>query len=265
MDWLVYAGYGLIAVDHPAAQTLATSDVDALQLDREERPFHLWANTGGDFEKAMALIPASSSENKKKLWRARLEAIRDNEHIRRIEQPVYKRRWDEQWKVANRWECGPVAYAQELIDAFTWWLSEKAEWHLEYKAKGGPIKLEGWSAALFEDDRVAAAWPVTAKAVHEVEKYKFDTLDQEQQEIRRKPKLDDSYTAFERFFRNTMLDQSVQHGIPAAIPWNELAAKKKWPAAQLKKAQRVRGKLNVPRERFQIGAAGEFFWAGKLL
>lgn len=29
--------------------------------------------------------------------------IRDNEHIRRIEQPVYKRRWDEQWKVSNRW------------------------------------------------------------------------------------------------------------------------------------------------------------------
>jgi hypothetical protein len=48
-----------------------------------------------------------------------------------------------------------------------------------------------------------------------------------------------------------MLDQSVLHGIPPAVPWNELVAKKKWTSAQLKKAQHVRGKLNVPRERFQ--------------
>ena len=53
------------------------------------------------------------------------------------------------------------------------------------------------------------------------------------------------------------------HGIPPAKPWNELAEKKRWTPAQLKKAQEVRGKLNVPHERFQIGAAGEFFWAGK--
>jgi hypothetical protein len=262
MDWLVYAAYGLIGEDHPAAQTLAASDTDALQLNREERPFRLWSKADCDFEKAAALIPSSWSASKKKLWRARLEAIRDNEHIRRIEQPVYKRRWDEQWKVGNSWECGPVAYAQELLDAFTWWLSEKAEWHLEHKAKGGPIALQDWSAALFKDARVAAAWPVTANAIYEVEKYKSDVLDEEKKEPRRNPKADDSYTAFERFFRELVLDQSVAHGIPPAKPWNELAEKKKWTSAQLKKAQGVRGKLNVPRERFRIGSAGEFFWAG---
>ena len=95
----------------------------------------------------------------------------------------------------------PVAYAQELIDAFTWWLSEKAEWHLEHKANGGPIALQDWSAALFKDSRVAAAWPVIADAIYQVEKYKFDALDEEKKETRRKPKADDSYTAFERFFR----------------------------------------------------------------
>ncbi len=53
--------------------------------------------------------------------------IRDNEHIHRVEQPVYKRRWDEQWKVSNRWLAGPVACVEQLVDAFRWWLAEKAE------------------------------------------------------------------------------------------------------------------------------------------
>ncbi|HEY6154640.1 MAG TPA: hypothetical protein VIW07_12945 [Candidatus Udaeobacter sp.] len=261
MDWLVYTAYGLIDEVHPAAAS-HTSDVD-LALDREERPFQLYAKANEDFDKAFALIPCGWSVAKKKLWRARLEAICNNEHIRRIEQPIYKRRWDEQWKVGNRWECGPVAYAQELMDAFRWWLSEKAEWHLERKVKGAPIALQDWSAALFKDSRIAAAWPVIADAIYQVEKYKFDALEEEKKEARRMPKADDSYTAFEKFFRETALDQSVAHGIPPAVPWNELSAKKKWTPAQIKHAQSVRGKLNVPRERFQIGSAGEFFWAGK--
>src|SRR5205814_2957840 len=121
-------------------------------LDESLRPFRLWAKAKGDFEKARALIPNGKEwpGERRAVWEARLESIRDNEHIRRIEQPVYKRRWDEQWKVGNRWECGSVAYAQELIDAFTWWLSEKAEWHLEHKANGGPTSLQDWSAALFK-------------------------------------------------------------------------------------------------------------------
>lgn len=60
-----------------------------------------------------------------------------------------------------------------------------------------------------------------------------------------------------------MLDQSVAHGIPPAVPWDQLAAKKQWLPAQLKKAQSVRGKLNVPRERFQQMSPTQFVWAGK--
>src|SRR5207244_794182 len=116
--------------------------------------------------------------------------------------------------VGNRWMAGPVAYAQELIDAFTWWLSEKAEYYLEHKVHGGQIALADWSAALFKDTRVAAAWEVAADAVLTVEKFKFDALDPEKKETHRVPKRDDSYTAFERFFRDTVLDESVAHGIP---------------------------------------------------
>ena len=94
-------------------------------------------------------------------------------------------------------------------------------------------------------------------------KYKFDALDEEKKETRRKPKADDSYTAFERFFRETVLGQSVPNGIPPAKPWNELAERNKWTSAQLKKAQAVRGKLNVPRERFQQMSDSRFVWAAK--
>jgi hypothetical protein len=259
MDWLVYAAYGLLAADDSAAQ----AEAEPAPLDQAQRPFRLWAAAESDFVRAVKLIPTDWPKSRRALWEARLAAIRDNEHIRRVEQPVYKRRWDEQWKVGNRWTCGPAAYAQELVDAFVWWLSEKAEWHLEHKAKGSPISLSDWSAALFKDVRIAAAWPVAADALYEVEKYKWDALDEDKKETRRKPKSDDSYTAFERFFRNIVLAQSVPHGIPPASPWNELAAKKKWSPAQLKKAQSVRGKLNVPRERFQQMSPTHFVWAGK--
>ena len=128
----------------------------------------------GDYAKAVALIPASWPAERRALWKARLAAIRDNEHIRRIEQPVYKRRWDEQWKVGNEWRSGPVAYAAEFVDAFEWWLSEKAEWWLEHKKNGGPVELDDWAAAIWKDSRVQSAWPVAAEnyALLEYEKAK---------------------------------------------------------------------------------------------
>ena len=97
MDWLVYAAYGLLPADHPAAQV----EAEPAPLDQAQRPFRLWESAGGDFAQAVALIPAGWPKPRRALWEARLAAIRDNEHVRRIEQPVYKRRWDEQWKVGS--------------------------------------------------------------------------------------------------------------------------------------------------------------------
>lgn len=257
MDWLVYAAYGLLAADHPAAQI----EIEPAPLGQAQRPFRLWESAEGDFAKAAALIPANWPKSRRALWEARLSATRDNEHIRRIEQPVYKRRWDEQWKVSNRWMAGPVAYAQEFVDAFRWWLAEKAEWHLEHKAGGGPIGLGAWTAALWKDTRIQAAWPVVANALDKVGQFRFDQS--EDKEGKKEPKLDASHEAFAKFFKETVADESVPEGIPPAIPWDDLAGKKKWTSAQLKKAQAVRGKLNVPRERFQQTEDGDFIWAGK--
>jgi hypothetical protein len=238
MDWLVYAAYGLISADCPAISSQDAGE-QVPPIAREERPFMLWKRAGGNFEGACSLIPDHWDENRKSLWRARLECIRDNEHIRRIEQPVYKRRWDEQWKVRNRWECGQIAYDAELMDAFNWWLSEKAEWWLENEAKGGPVKLDTWTAALWKDSRVQAAWAFVLEALD---------------------RLGRSNT-FQRYFRDVVNSQSVPDNIPWAIPWDELSKKMPIPAS----AKRIRGKLNVPRERFRITSDKEYVWAGQKL
>ncbi|MHB8523140.1 MAG: Eco57I restriction-modification methylase domain-containing protein [Limisphaerales bacterium] len=252
MDWLVYRAYALLPADHPSADL--ESEILSLKLAENERPFRLWAKDDGDFAKAVALIPAGWSKSRRALWETRLAAIRDNEHIRRIEAPVYKRRWDEQWKVSNQWLAGPAAYAQELVDAFRWWLAEKAEWYLEHKAKGGPLALDAWTAALASDVRVQAAWPVIADALNQVELWK---LESNGKKSTASPKPDASSAAFTRFFRDTVNDETVPDGIPPAIPWEELEKKMKVP----KQAKNVRGKLNVPRERFR-SRDGTYLWAG---
>jgi hypothetical protein len=232
MDWLVYAAYGLLPEDHPAVQVPATPE----PLAKDARPYRLWQAANGDLASAISLIPSDWSDQSKRLWRERLAAIRDNEHIQRIEQPVYKRRWDEQWKVKNRWECGTVAYEQEMADAFDWWLLEKAEWYLEHKKGGGPAELSAWALGLWRDARVQAA----VEMVH--------------------PSLAGS-EGFMRLLKEKVEEETVSEGIPFAEPWEKLEKKG---LEGLPKTRKIRGKLNVPRERFHLVSKGVYKWAGLL-
>jgi len=296
MDWLVYAAYGLLPENHPAvcseaalecgsaatafssaslrsgtggaqlAGSKAGAGAPAVQgadapppLDREERPFRLWAQAEGDYAKALSLVPGDWPEWRQKLWRARLAAIRDNEHIRRIEQPVYKRRWDEQWKVKNQWRCGAVAYAAEFTDAFEWWLREKAEWWLEHKKAGGPVDLEEWAGALWKDARVPAAWEVAVEnyALLQSEKEREKSEQQIQPLLPIASKSD--FPSFRKRFKEIIDEETVPEGIPWAVPYDDLEKKKvRVPA----KVRNVRGKLNVPRERFHLRNKTQYLWAG---
>jgi type I restriction-modification system DNA methylase subunit len=238
IDWLVYADYSFITDCHPHLQ-----DSD-LSLACDERPFVLWARADGDLERAMSFVPANWSVARRELWRERLMLIRDNEHIRRIEQSIYKRRWDEQWKVGNRWERGQPAYDAELIDAFSWWLSEKAEWWLEQC--GEPVSLDKWEGALWKDTRIQVAWPVIAEAQHRLELWK----DGQKKVAGRPPVLDPSHAAFTKFFKALVKEQTVPERIPFGIPFDKLKIKV---SAQVKS---IRGTLNVPRERFNVTEAG---------
>jgi len=243
MDWLVYAAYGLLPEDHPTVGFVPSpftgegkGEGTPEPLDKHQRPYRLWQAAKGDFAAAIGLIPTDWSASRRARWRERLTAIRDNEHIRRIEQPVYKRRWDEQWKVKNRWECGPVAYEQELADAFDWWLLEKAEWSLEHKSPSHTVFLSEWAELLWRDKRVQAAvgavYPMSA-----------------------------GVAGFERLLKQIVDEESVPDGIPFAKPWDELERKK---LDGLAKARKIRGKLNVPRERFHVVSRGVYRWAGLL-
>jgi hypothetical protein len=278
MDWLVYAAYGLLPQGHPAVAAVSDRREELgdqrapLQpgempapLDQAERPFRLWQQVEDDYNKAVALIPATWPAERRALWEARLAAIRDNEHIRRIEQPVYKRRWDEQWKVGNEWRSGPVAYAAEFVDAFEWWLSEKAELWLEHKKNGGPVELDDWAGALWKDSRVQAAWPVAAEnyALLEYEKA-MEKAEANGEPVPapaagRSAELFANPAAFVKTFKRIIDDETVPEDIPFAETYDELEKRN---IKVSPKVKGIRGKLNVPRERFHLRGRSEYLWAG---
>lgn len=205
MDWLVYAAYGLLPQDHPAVGLGVMDAVHPWEVALGQRPFELAEIHAGP--------PADWEEKRRQLWLARMEAIRSNEHIARIEQPVYKRRWV------------PPDYEKEFAEAFKWWLREKAEFFLEQAVDGGPISLEDWAAALWKDPRVRAA----AEAYH-----------------------GSPLASAKRF--EPILKEAVEE---ETVPDDETAFKPRH--------KQLRGKLNVPRERFRslTSKPGWYVWAGK--
>jgi hypothetical protein len=205
MDWLIYSAYGFLRQEHPAVG-LGTVDAEhPWEVALGQRPFELAAINAGP--------PADWEENRKGLWLARMEAIRTNEHIARIEQPVYKRRWV------------PPDYEREFAEAFRWWLREKAEFFMEHSMNGGPVSLEDWAAALWKDSRVRAAAEV----------------------------YDGSPVAGSKRFE-AILKEAVEE---ETVPDDETAFKQRH--------KTLRGKLNVPRERFRslTSKSGYYIWAGR--
>ncbi len=215
MDWLVYAAYDLL----PANSVAVALQTEACQVEPVglgERPFELLRDGKP--------IPERFTAERRTVWEARLQVIRENEHIRRIEQPAYKRRWYRK-----------ESEEEEFRRAFEWWLLEKAEWWLEKKAGGGPLDVETWAAALWQDARVQAAVQVVEPAAA-------------------------NPGGFERLLKGLVVENAVPDWIPPAMDWEQVERKlkKKVPG----RAKRIRGKLNVPRERFRVTEDGRYVWAG---
>jgi hypothetical protein len=212
MDWLVYVAYGLIADD---GKLTVGADWKVEPLALGERPFELLRDGKP--------IPSYFSAIRKSLWRRRMDVIQSNEHIRRIEQPVYKRRWHRK-----------VSDEKEFQNAYEWFLLEKAEYWLENIHKR-PVEVGAWANALWEDERIRAG----AQAVHAIEH------------------LDD----FVKLFKSVVKESAVPDWIPPAMPWEQVEKKFKTKVPGI--ARKVRGKLNVPRERFRVNEKGEYVWAGE--
>ena len=256
IDWLVYSAYGLLPENE-----VGNAELEPEPLDRDQRPFRIWERAESDFDKAVSLIPSDWKPGRRKDWEKRLALIRDNEHIRRIEQPVYKRRWDEQWKIGAEWRSGEIAYAAEFIEAFEWWLKEKAEWWLQYRKGSAHVELGEWTQALWKDERIQAAWPVAAEqyAVLEYEKVR-EEAEEKGRPVPMYPKLSADFFGFARTFKKTVEEETVPEGFPFGVDYDALAKnhKKEIPA----KLKKVRGKLNIPRERFHDVGPGQYKWAG---
>ena len=151
----------------------------------------------------------------------------------------------------NSWQSGQPAYDAEFVEAFDWWLSEKAEWWLEKKKTGGPVALDDWTTALLKDSPVAAAWTVVAEAIHRLEVWKLQQRSPGKA-VKNLPVLDASAAAFASHFKSLVREQTVPEGIPFAVPYDKI----KQPVP--KSVQKIRGKLNVPRERFWLTSDGQY-------
>jgi len=142
MDWLMYGAYGLLPLEHPAVNLAGPSE--PMPIDRMERPYRLLQHERD--------TPSDWPEEQRALWQTRLKAIAENEHVARIEQPAYKRRWEEPFDDGD------------FLKAYEWWLREKAEWLLEHRHEGGPVELGAWAAELRQDERIRAAYEVALDA-----------------------------------------------------------------------------------------------------
>ena len=91
-----------------------------------------------------------------------------------------------------------------------------------------------------QDARGQAAGPAVADAIHQVGQFKFDASENEDKQP---TKLDASHESFAKFLKETVQDETVSAGIPPAIPWDELAAKKKWTTAQLQESPSRQGQV----------------------
>jgi hypothetical protein len=119
MDWLMYGAYGLLPLDYMTVNL--NGPAEPVPIEQLDRPYRLVQHERP--------VPTDWPESQQELWRVRLEAIAEDPHIGQVEHPAYKRRWD------------GLFGDRDFLQAYEWWLREKAEWLLEYRHGGGPIQL----------------------------------------------------------------------------------------------------------------------------
>ncbi len=195
---------------------------NAFPIDRTQRPFSLMLNN--------QTVPTHWPVVQRKLWEARMQAMVDNDLIKEVEQPAYKRRWE------------PPFDDRDFLKAYEWWLCEKAEWLLEHKFKGGPVDIEMWSSELQQDQRVLSAYEVALEIGVALEDPAY--------------KRDSANGSFAKHFKRIIEAETV--------PDNRVEFKKKH--IKLRGIDEEKHLPNgVPRERFRLVTASpsKYVWAGK--
>jgi len=263
MDWLAYAMYGLVGKPPLAEDYLSREEFKTARLELGQRAFEqarkgyqgdwpkAWhvgaglapaplapAPTGG--RKARPYLPGPAAElpelcsNLQRLIRDRMDIIAGNPDIALLEDPLYKRRWI------------PPDYNKEFREALEWWLREMAEHVLEQA--GRPLALREWAHRLSQEPRILAAIEVyTGTPMFDLQEVLAKVVRAEAVPNRPEDYLKPSGLEKLRAGRFDF----KQADFTSATYW------------------KIRGKLNIPRERYikyqEMGTAGNgayYGWAG---
>jgi hypothetical protein len=217
MDWLAYEAYGLIPKAPLAEGYLNEIDYKTALLSLGQRPFEIAGKVyKGDWLPGYQPVPLQDFLHT--LIESRIAIIQSNPDIATIENPLYKRRWI------------PSDYDKEFQEAAVWWLGEKLEYALENY--GEPITLREWSRLLRDDERINTVLEMlTGSPIFNLE------------------------TELLKVIRANAVSNRPEHYL-------KLSGLRKmngglFPATELTSgdfndpvAWKLRGKLNIPRERF---------------
>ncbi len=228
MDWLAYEMYGLIKKAPLAEDYLSPLQYKDARLELGQRPFEL-AGKGYTGDWPPDYQPAPLPDYLRPLADARIALIHGNPDIALLEDPLYKRRWV------------PPDYDKEFREAAAWWLAEKLEWALEQA--GRPLSLAEWARPMGQDERVNAALEVLTGTPT------FDIEEELRKVIRANavPNRPEHYlkaSGLRKLYAALVERRRTNDDRPPPVPQysrEDFADATAW---------RLRGKLNIPRERF---------------
>jgi hypothetical protein len=222
IDWLAYEMYGLLKGRPPLAEDYLTPrQYREARLRLGQRPFEV-AGKGYQGDWPAGYQPPPLPEVLESLTQARIRVMEANPDIDLLEDPLYKRRWI------------PPDYEAEFREAAEWWLAEKLEWALEQH--GRPIPLREWAHQLGQDERVLATLEVlTGTPAFDLERELLRVI-----EANAVPNRPEHYLRPEGLRKLYAAQRSETPQTPEYLS-REFSDRTAWS---------IRGKLNIPRERF---------------
>lgn len=236
MDWLVYEMYGLINKAPLAEDFLSESEYKTARLDLGQRPFEL-AGKGYQGDWPAGYQPTPLPDFLRPLTEARIALIQSNPDIALLEDPLYKRRWI------------PPDYEKEFSEAASWWLAEKLEFALEQYGK--PISLREWARLLADDERVNAVLEVlTGSPSFDRESELFKVV--KTNTVSNRPEHIFNLSGLRKYINSPRNGE----GILPEYESKDFSDPVAW---------RIRGKLNIPRERFIAYREFDSNWRGETI
>jgi len=216
MDWLAYEMYALIKKAPLAEGYLSPSEYRAARLELGIRPFEV-GGKGYEGDWPDGYQPPPLPDTLRPLTDARIAIIDSNPDIALLEDPLYKRRWV------------PPDYDEEFQEAAQWWLAERLEWALEQH--GQPISLRRWARLLGQDGRVNAVLEVlTGTPMFDLERELLKVI--QANAVPNRPEHYLKPAGLRKFHSSESTPQYKRGEFSDGTAW------------------KIRGKLNIPRERF---------------